>query len=111
VNLQKRHDFGRAMLFERTKVMSRKSAPSDRDAFIKRLKVVITEYQAIAERLLAGTDHVFSTGRHGGEEISIETARHYKRLISHYRGVVTRYEAEKKGKKLGQNPAVGLKSL
>lgn len=78
--------------------MARKTTQSARDAFIERLKVVIAEYQATVERLLAGTDRVFSTGRHGGEDISIDTAAHYKRLISHYRGVVTRYEAEKKQK-------------
>ncbi len=79
--------------------MSRKTAQTERDEFIEGLKGVIKEYQTKAERLIAGTDRIFSTGR-DAEEISVETAVHYKSLISHYGRIVARHEAEKQEKNL-----------
>lgn len=73
--------------------MSRKT---ERHQFIENLKIVITDYQAKAERLQAGTDRVYSTGKNSELDISAEEAARYRRLISHYQGVVTRYEDEKK---------------
>lgn len=65
-----------------------------RHTFIENLRLVIAEYQATRERLIAGTDQVFSTGKYGGVDISVETAAHYKQLISHYKAVVLRFENE-----------------
>ncbi|MEK1890423.1 MAG: hypothetical protein AAAB35_23245 [Phyllobacterium sp.] len=72
----------------------------DDDAFMEHLKKVISDYQTRADRLIIGIDHIFG-GRGGREEISIETAAHYKRLISHYKYIVTQYEAKKVPKQSG----------
>lgn len=70
---------------------------------MERIKNVIREYEEIAERLEAGTDHVYRKSRSGeNEDISVQTADHYRRLLTHYKEVVARNEASKKlaGKKL-----------
>ena len=69
---------------------------------MERIKNVIREYEEIAERLEAGKDHVYRKARFGeNEDISVQTAGHYRRLLSHYKEIVARNEANKKqsGKK------------
>jgi DNA invertase Pin-like site-specific DNA recombinase len=68
-----------------------------RNDFMERLKRVIIEYTAIAEKLETGNDKVYRTSRFGGkEDVSLQTADHYRRLVSHYKEIVARHEAKKK---------------
>ncbi len=64
---------------------------------MERLKGVIAEYEAIASALESGHDKIHRTSRYGEkEDISAQTADHYRRLLSHYREVVAHHEAKKK---------------
>ncbi|UXN66407.1 hypothetical protein N8E89_25085 (plasmid) [Phyllobacterium sp. A18/5-2] len=63
---------------------------------MERIKNVIREYQEIAERLEAGKDRVYRKSRSGeDEDISVQTADHYRRLLTHYTEIVERNEAIK----------------
>ncbi|MCO4319263.1 hypothetical protein M8997_018920 [Phyllobacterium sp. 21LDTY02-6] len=65
---------------------------------MERLKAVIADYEIIVQRLESGTDKAYRTSRTGvKEDVSAQTADHYRRLISHYTLIVTRYE-EKQAK-------------
>lgn len=67
-----------------------------RDDFIERLKQVILDYEAAAARLEKGEKKISRTLRIGRQEdISLETARHYRRQIAHYKEIVSRHEAKK----------------
>ena len=61
---------------------------------MERLKRVILEYEETIERLKSGQEKVHRTGRFGEkEDISVQTADHYRRLLSHYTEIVARNEA------------------
>lgn len=69
---------------------------------MERIKNVIREYEEIVERFEAGKDHVYRKSRSGeNEDISVQTADHYRRLLTHYKEIVARNEATEKqpGKK------------
>ncbi len=61
---------------------------------MERLKRVILEYEETIVRLESGQEKVHRTSRFGEkEDISIQTADHYRRLLSHYMEIVARNEA------------------
>ncbi|MBZ9656599.1 hypothetical protein [Phyllobacterium lublinensis] len=61
---------------------------------MERLKRVISEYQVTIDRLETGQEKVYRTSRSGEkEDISLQTADHYRRLLSHYAEIVARNDA------------------
>ncbi|MBZ9654844.1 hypothetical protein [Phyllobacterium lublinensis] len=63
---------------------------------MERLKRVIVEYEETIEKLEKGQEKVHRTSRFGEkEDISLQTADHYRRLLSHYAEIVARNETGK----------------
>jgi hypothetical protein len=60
-----------------------------------RLKRVVEEYESVVDKLETGREKVYRASRFGEkEDISLQTADHYRRLLSHYKEVVERHEAK-----------------
>ncbi|MGH7005599.1 MAG: hypothetical protein ACREIP_16780 [Alphaproteobacteria bacterium] len=64
------------------------------DRFIERLRNTIIEHEARAERLENGREKAHRRDRAGKtEDISLTTADHYRRLVTHLKEVVARHDA------------------
>ena len=65
------------------------------DRFMDRLRRVIIEHEARIARLESGEETIYRTSRSGEKEyISLRTADHYRRLVTHFKEVVARHDAK-----------------
>jgi hypothetical protein len=65
------------------------------DKFMDRLRRVIVEHEARISRLESGEETIYRTSRSGEkEDISLRTADHYRRLVTHFKEVVGRHDAK-----------------
>ena len=63
------------------------------DQFIERLRNAITEHEAQADRLEKRLQTAHRKDRTGKvEDISCQTANHYRRLVTHLKEVVSRHD-------------------
>ncbi|MHC1549505.1 hypothetical protein [Phyllobacterium sp. K27] len=61
--------------------------------FIERLRKAVQEHEERIHRLESGEEKVFRSSRDGQkEDISMQTADHYRRLCHHLREVVSRHD-------------------